>query len=486
VNQSTDKRLDDRAVLLQHGSELADFAELLTELGIEIESRGDGLPSLEDLEGARLVVALGKRLVENKTLNLGLWPRTIAVVDDSSRTLVSQLNRIGVSMIVRRPIHTRALRLLLLHQIYRGPEKRGRKRILIGHPIRVGKGLFKSRAMLLELSPTGARIDMKRSPQVGTPLRILLGKEITQTKPLKLQATVVRCTRSTVGSGRNTWEVGVSLARSSANVVAIKGILERFASGPASCKDGRPSPVAEAARAPSGARTMAGTSNARALPPSHVRPAAGGVPELADLECGMVSSEQTETRSECPADAATGPETGLGRGAHESTAEAEGPQDRRATTRVPYDRRVVALGEEAARVLVGRDLSPGGMRIDATSSVAFGDLLRVALHSGNQSEPIIVLAHVLRDDGDDGLVLGFRDLSPRQQEQLEQIIDSSGPIHLNRDPSDEEDISPFPAGSIVVAEMLDTVGREIGDTALLGGAEGDSFVDASKPVEDAR
>jgi hypothetical protein len=161
--------------------------------------------------------------------------------------------------------------------------------------------------------------------------------------------------------------------------------------------------------------------------------------------------------------------------------------DRRDTTRVPYGRRVVALGEEAARVLVGRDLSPGGMRIDATSSIALGDLLRVALHSGNRSEPVIVLAHALRDDGEDGLVLVFTDLSPRQKEQLDQIIDCSGPIHVNPETSEGDDPESFVGGAVVVAEMLDTIAQNVRDpgTRSASGVD-DSFVDASESVEDAR
>ncbi len=40
----------------------------------------------------------------------------------------------------------------------------------------------------------------------------------------------------------------------------------------------------------------------------------------------------------------------------------------------------MALGEEAARGLVGRDLSQGGMRLAAKDAVDLGDVLRVALH----------------------------------------------------------------------------------------------------------
>ena len=118
MSQSTTPDAIDRAVLFQHGDELSEFADLLAELALPVDTFTAGFPNPEQLEGARLVIVSGSRLLETGTPNLSLWPRTIAVVDDSSRTLVTHLSRIGVSLVIRRPIHPRALRLLLLHEIY--------------------------------------------------------------------------------------------------------------------------------------------------------------------------------------------------------------------------------------------------------------------------------------------------------------------------------------------------------------------------------
>ena len=120
----------------------------------------------------------------------------MAVVDGASKTMLAHLNRVGASLVIRRPIHPRTLRLALLHELYRGPERRKRKRTHIGHPIRVGAGLFKQRATLLELSDTGARVELPKEPKVGMKLNLLLGKELTLGKPLKLTAKVVRGIRA--------------------------------------------------------------------------------------------------------------------------------------------------------------------------------------------------------------------------------------------------------------------------------------------------
>jgi hypothetical protein len=120
------------------------------------------------------------------------------------------------------------------------------------------------------------------------------------------------------------------------------------------------------------------------------------------------------------------------------------------------------------------------MRIAATSSVAVGDLLRVALHSGTETEPLIVLASVFRDDGDDGLVMSFEALSKTQQERLDKIIAGGLPIHENNDALEDPSEMGDP---IVVAEMLETISPE-SDAEI--GAHLDPVFDTSESAENAR
>ena len=155
--------------------------------------------------------------------------------------------------------------------------------------------------------------------------------------------------------------------------------------------------------------------------------------------------------------------------------DAQNDADRRGDPRIPYDRRVVALGAEAARVLVGRDLSQGGMRIGASDSVCVGDVLRIALHCGTEIEPLIVLATAIRKDSQDGICLSFDDLTDSQRALLEKIIASSGPIRAVAEEfedefsDDEPDFEPSP---VVLGEMLETVGRR-----SLGSIDADDAID---------
>ncbi len=126
--------------------------------------------------------------------------------------------------------------------------------------------------------------------------------------------------------------------------------------------------------------------------------------------------------------------------------------DQRESVRVPYAQRVVVLGEQAARVVVGRDLCFGGMRIAANPAIAIGDVLRIALHAGTETEPLVVLAGVERDDGDDGLVLAFAALTAGQRDRLEKIIAASSAIQSAGDHTDASE-------SLVVGELLARVAR---------------------------
>ena len=497
MSESSNQQVNDRAIVIQRGNELSEFVALLADLGVPTDVFSGGLPTAEDLHGAAVVVIPGKRLAESGTPNLSLWPRTVAVVDQSSKTIISHLNRLGAALVVRRPIHPRTLRLLLLHEIYRGPERRRKKRILIGHPIRVGVGLFKQRATLLELSPGGARIELPSAPKIGSTLKIMIGKDLTQAKPLKLQAKVVRCIRPAGDRGRGDSEIGVALISPQKQAQTIRSILDRFATGPASWNGAvaAQSPTSEAphqsqpnikSTVPDAAEpdTVAAPEpsieeidpevSARRLPPSATAMAApdaeaakhdGACERTPDAE--KSASDETDS---CEALEQTDQEqldrelslvTEIEDG-DENTDEGEaGPaasedeSERRSETRIPYERRVVALGEEAARVLVGRDLSQGGMRIAANDAVDLGDVLRVALHCGTEIEPVVVTAKADRDDGDRGTVLTFQDVSDNQRSHLEKIIASSSPIEsavAGHDPN--EHTQP---GSIVLGEMIETI-----------------------------
>jgi hypothetical protein len=80
---------------------------------------------------------------------------------------------------------------------------------------------------------------------------------------------------------------------------------------------------------------------------------------------------------------------------------------------------VLAAGGGAARILIGRDFSSGGMRVAPDASLIVGDVLKLVVYAIAGRPPLLLRALVLRDDGDDGFVLRFENLSPETAELAE-------------------------------------------------------------------
>jgi hypothetical protein len=60
------------------------------------------------------------------------------------------------------------------------------------------------------------------------------------------------------------------------------------------------------------------------------------------------------------------------------------------------------------------------MRVHRDPSLGVGDELKLVIHGG--AEPLLVKAVVARDDGEEGWVLRFRDLSPRAAAGLGALV----------------------------------------------------------------
>jgi len=99
-----------------------------------------------------------------------------------------------------------------------------------------------------------------------------------------------------------------------------------------------------------------------------------------------------------------------------------GPPGRRRRPRAAYRRSVLASGGGSAHVLVGRDLSSGGMRVDPDPLLVVDQELKLVIHGSAGRPPVVVKACVARNEGEDGCVLRFHDLSAEAQRRLEAIV----------------------------------------------------------------
>jgi hypothetical protein len=94
-----------------------------------------------------------------------------------------------------------------------------------------------------------------------------------------------------------------------------------------------------------------------------------------------------------------------------------------------YGRRVIAEAAAAMhRMLLGRDVGIGGMRVDAHPDLEVGSRLRLALFDAAREEPLVVDALVARDDGENGIALHFLDVTPNLAARLEALVAGLPPV----------------------------------------------------------
>ena len=336
------------AILLVHDGELADVRALLVALALPFADRRNGLAS-GDLEQRWGLVLVTPRRLALLRFN-GRAPACIAICDRDSRTLRQALRRAGISLMVRRPFHPAALRGLVLHALYRGPERRRDARRAIGAPVAFHRWLRRHRAVLADLSEGGCCLLSERPVAEGRRVTLSLPPELCGGRGFRVRARVLRQQREAGDHVLNASFEGIG-ARKRAQ---LRKLLERFAEGPAVL------PSDGAARA----------ANVAAAAPAEL-PAALA-PEAAP------------------------PSTRMG----------------------------VELDEQAARVLLGRELSLGGMRVDRDALLRVGQNVRLALHVSSLEAPLVVTARVHRDEGARGMVLRFHALSRDDTHHLRSLLDS--------------------------------------------------------------
>jgi len=406
------------AVLLIHDGELADLAAVIEPLG-GIDRRGR--PT--DLDRSQIwdvVVASASRMLELHEHLPGTAAVRIAVLDGDSKTLRKLLHRVETDLLVRQPVHPAALRLLILHALYRGPEKRRTTRVSVGATVRFRVGWRRRTGLLAELSTRGCRLLVDPACHRAAPqktLTIALPPEITgDGRPLSLRGHIMRVARADANTDAiaAVFELLPESARK-----RLASIVSAHSQGPAMLDEAVPRALQTA---PSASEPGTGSTS---KPRSPVETAAAPTPHVAPSAAMRDASESSGADE--PADAAAS------RALHSmpslpapdeplpSEPEAE-PLERRSQDRHTITRRIIALDDEAARVLIGRDLSIGGMRIDPTPGLALGDRLKVAVHVRPDGQPLVVSAEIARDDGPDGMALRFVDLSSAAQRYLGEMV----------------------------------------------------------------
>ncbi len=268
----------------------------------------------------------------------------VAVLAAGDTTTQAEIPSGWRGFLIRRPVHPAALRLLVGYLLYRGPERRREHRVTVGSRIRLRVGGAPRFATLLDLSAAGCRVAAPLALPAGARVGVEFPEPVTRRRPLRLDAEVIRVARApdAAGSAHPGSEVALRFGPMPA---AARSELRRIAS--------------LYLRGPALEESLAGV---------RLRDLA---PELAERAAQV--SGRTASAGEC-----------------------REPGERRGEPRVPYRRRVIARGRDGVRVLLGSDISPGGMRVRSQRELRVGDEIRIAVYLAPGVPPLVLDAEVCR------------------------------------------------------------------------------------------
>jgi hypothetical protein len=349
--------------------ELDDVRELLEELQFEcLHLRGGEIPDrIEPPE--KLFIATARRAMMAKEWPLSRGdsssPYKIGIVSEDSNTLRSMLRRMGFNLLIRRPVHPYALRLLILRALYSGDERRRESRIPVGYGITYRNGVRRRRAMLVEFTARGCRLLSDHPIRTGSRLTLNLPAEVTGGRSLQLRAKVVRSHVDDADGLADQHTVGLCFEKlDDRKRSQLSKVLKHREIGPAVLSE-----------------AMAKSSGAVTASPAR---SGGGTPIAA---AGSID-------------------------------------DRRKNPRAAFERTVRSLDEEANLVLMGRDLSVTGMQIEPHRDLAVGARLRLAIYGTPTEEPLTVRARVVRNDDAGGVGLRFEQIAAGVAARLESLVAS--------------------------------------------------------------
>ena len=345
--------------------ELGRIRGLLRDLDVDLEHRR-GEVSAEDLDGPYEVVfaSVRRTLAFEGKLDLADLPGKpvwIALHGQDFLPLRVRLRKLGVRFLVQSSVSSEALRLLCLHTLHRGPERRRVPRLPVGCAItyRAADGSALP-AQLLDLTREGCRLLADRAVEGDAALAVELPAKLAGGEACMLPGRITR-TEPHADGARNLLTVTFD-DLSTAALELLDAIL------------------------------------------------AGKVIGTVVTQLGEELTEDVAPLTLTPRSTAS-PDHG-----HEVRS---APRRHR---RVEYTRKVTALLGAGEHAILARDLSIEGMRSEPLPELPIGTALELALYGSSGAEPILVRAVVARDDGPRGTVFRFEPLPAGERARLAGII----------------------------------------------------------------
>jgi hypothetical protein len=375
-------------ILLLDDGELAEVARILDEFGIPYNRILRG-PQAEVAPPRSLLITTPRRAESVRRgsprgVRAGR-PLRIVTGEDESGALRRILKRMGFHLLVHLPAHPEIWRLLVERALYEGSERRLDKRVPINSPVAMSGEGGSVPGTLIDLSNRGCRVLTSTPLEANTRVDIELPPMAGKTQSLHIPAEVARLGAPTTDAdGRSLWGAAVIFDEDMPEEArtALGGLINQFSIG-------------------------------HELDP-HLPVGLPGLPPCTSRAVpGLTLDEETD------------PGIRIGQPIslvvpHEEDQAID--SERRMVARGAFPSPVVALGESRSRVLMGRDLSSKGMRIEYRDDLTVGDPVRIAIYGSNHAEPFLIDAQVARDDGPSGLALRFDPLDPALAESLEKLV----------------------------------------------------------------
>ena len=447
------------SVLILDDGELDDVQKILEELQVEFGRVRGGAIAPNTPHPKALLLATPRRISAVAAINDASGdedpPVRVVVVDQDSKALRDQLRQVGFDYLVRRPVHPEALRLLVMHSLYRGEEKRREPRVVVGLEISFQTGEIPRHATLVDLSTKGCRLISSFDLEAGKQILVTLPETLGATESITLEGKILRSNYDKRIGEEGMYSVAVQFANLSSDLRhELEWIIEDKVGGP---------PVLNTPPEPAQGDAGANPSTPHPKPTYTIK----RVEQRAPLRRTLLEKDspvlRTDPRSEGAAspvarnpisDAAVEQEHSplsmpvdvkMARKQHlaqepgekiEQGAEPEpwtSREDRRAAPRYPYAVKVPTFGTRALRVLIGRDLSVGGMRIESNPDLEVGDRLHLAIYGNASEEPFLVWSTVLRSDEKGGTAVAFDPVHPSIANKLEALVASLPSVESLRD-----------------------------------------------------
>ena len=381
-------------ILLVDDGELDDVAAVLDDQNIAYKRlRGGQIPA--EVPPPRDLLIVTPRRVERvrrgspADANPGRPLRIIAVAEDSP-AMRRRLRRNGLHLLIRLPASAEIWRLLVARALYQGSERRTDPRVPVGAPVEMAKGSKTTETVLLDLSNRGCRIQTSAALTVGDPIEFTIpadGEVWSEQGPLTLSGHVRRLVCEP-GDDRSMLAVVFDPNLEESLRTRLTTLINHWASGPYSIESAIVS----------------------------------GAPPLPACKIDSLPDLTLDDETDPPILASGGVCLELSEGSGATRPEAGDGRERRTQSRGQYVSSIVAEGAQGPFVLIGRDLSPGGMRIEHHPDLAVGDHFEIALHGPTPGNPIRVLAEIVRDDGPGGFGVIFDHLDRESAAQLEKTV----------------------------------------------------------------